>query len=248
MDFFNKKYIETAEAIFLNPRKLYSWNDIVNGVRDGGGTKSKYGVAPNTARAFHRTESFKEKNKVTNDGPLAIIKRYFSENITAKAAEIASIKGRNELDKLSDAHATELKKKLSGVVKPQLLESYNLLRKPVDLYMEHLVSMSYELAEVRHALVPCLYLPLDSQIFQYSGIGDDELFSDQLLNENGLPRQKAGFSWVKDKHVYEVLQKQATKRATALSAKLGKPFHSIYFDLIWGDRSQGKEQKNLFFP
>jgi hypothetical protein len=42
-------------------RKLVA---IQNGVRDGGGTKSKYAVAPNTARAFHRTESFKEKNKV----------------------------------------------------------------------------------------------------------------------------------------------------------------------------------------
>jgi hypothetical protein len=108
--------------------------------------------------------------------------------------------------------------------------SFNKIRKPVDLYIEHLVAMSLELKESRQVLIPLLFLPLDCQI-----LGCLELFSDRELAQRSL-RRTSTYSDVTSEETYSALQAIITRRANEVSNALGRPFYAIYFDLVWNNR------------
>ena len=115
-------------------------------------------------------------------------------------------------------------------IKPDQLASYNKVRKPIDLYIEHLVAMSFELEDDRQVLVPLLFLPLDGQILESS-----ELFTDQELAQHGL-RRSSTYSEVMTEESYLALQGIITRRASEVACELGRSFWAIYFDLIWNGR------------
>jgi len=115
-------------------------------------------------------------------------------------------------------------------IKPDQLASYNKVRKPVDLYIEHLVAMSFDLEAARQVLVPLLFLPLDSQILESS-----ELFTNRELAQHGL-RRSSTYSEVTTERSYLALQAIITRRANEVANALGRPFWPIYFDLLWNGR------------
>jgi len=114
--------------------------------------------------------------------------------------------------------------------KPAQLQSYNKIRKPVDLYIEHLVAMAVELEEARAKLAPLLFLQLDSQILAHPG-----LFTDKELAEHGLTR-KSTYKSITAERTYVEIQDLLAHKAATVAESMTRAFHVIYFDLVWNDR------------
>jgi hypothetical protein len=222
-----------GERIFLNPGVQYPWRDIVNGasVRSGHGVRKYYAVAPNTLRSFHRIDK-------TKSGAFLALKSYFTQNQERLVEALSGTSDFQGIHKLENDCCGEIRQELVNV-KPGILGPYNKLRKPVDLYFEHLVGMASELAEHRGRLVPLLSLPLDCQV-----IASTLIFSERDLRQQGLSR-RSSYGHVLAERSYLELQGIVRDKVAGLSSSLGIPFHPIYFDLIWGGRLE-REGRNLF--
>jgi hypothetical protein len=221
---------ERAEQIFLKPKSLYPWEEIVNGVRIKGSIRKLYAVAPNTFRSFHRRDKGRE-------GSFAVFKRYFTKEKHTMIQSLSEIFTSEELNSFENELLTRIKERLTNV--KSSIAAYNKIRKPIDLYIDHLVAMAEELTPYRAQLVPLLFLPLDSVMFK-----SEHIFSKNDLRVTGLSRRST-YGSVKDKDTYSKLQGMLVSRAKILSLDIGKPFHRIYFELMWRHRYL-KEGGNLF--
>lgn len=226
-----------AKDVFLNPSPLYSYEEIVNGckVKDpsSGTTETMYAVSKNTWRGFHRTAD-------SIYGSKEIFTGYFTKNKKTILSALKSVKSMEELDSLEDEICNDIRNNLFGNIKAEQLKSYNKIRKPVDLYIEHIVSMCSEISsEDRIKLSKLMFLPLDSRIFSSPYIFDPSELRYYGINNN------ATFKDVQNSQTYAKLQDILFKRATDISKVIGEEFHRIYFDLLWNDRYK-KRGKNLF--
>lgn len=226
-------FAQRAEIIFFSPKPCYPWNAIMQGVQVAslnGGNRRLTAVAGNTFRGLHRCDKSINNNTVFNG--------YFVSERERLLAELGKVATREDYDNLSDRITLEIKTRF-GHVKPTMLESYNRLRKLVDLALEHVIAMATETADLRSRLIPLLFLPLDSQTLQHP----------ELLNQDQVYRVCRGypnsFGDIKSRAVYDALQRLAQKRAEELAEQLGRPFHPIYFDLLWNDRYRNRGG-NLF--
>ena len=181
-----------------------------------------FAVAQNTFRGFHRV------NKACPGAKEGFI-NYFLSRRVALIRELSSVNTRDDLKKLSNNLCEDIRTNLSNC-SPTQLQAYNKVRKPVDLYIEHLVAMAIELDEVRARLVPLLFLPIDSQILAYQG-----LFTDHELANNNLSRGST-YKDVTSERAYLALQAFLTQKAVAVAEARHRPFYCIYFDLIWNGR------------
>jgi len=228
--------VNKAEAVFLKPNPLYGYESIVNGCTVtnvlNGMQKTMYAVSNNTWRGFHRTAD-------SIYGSKEIFVTYFIQNKQKILSALESIKSAEELDSLEDTICKDIKNNLFGNIKASQLGSYNKIRKPVDLYIEHIVSMCSELSNNRSNSTKLLFLPLDSQIFS-----SPYIFSRSQLYSYGI-RDNASFKDVQNRKTYIALQDILTKKASDISDCIGKEFHRIYFDLLWNDRYK-KPGNNLF--
>ncbi len=223
---FPQPYLDKADHVFLRPTPLYSWNSIVSGARvqaQPGGTRQMFAVGPNTFRGFHRI------NKAC-PGAKSEFVNYFLEQRAALVHALSAVRTRDDLDRLSNQICKEILNKLSNCL-PAQLNAYNKVRKPVDLYIEHLVAMATELDAVRARLVPLLFLPLDSQILAHPC-----LFTEAELAANKLSR-RASYKDVRTVCMYSALQFLLAQKAAVIAEAMRRPFPVIYFDLIWGNRS-----------
>lgn len=224
---FTSRFADRAEQLFLRPRCQYGWDDIVRGVyvcRQSGATVKMAAVAGNTFRGFHKIN--KDKH---NMGAKKAFGDYLTANRQRLTTELLGVTDRDGLHRVSNLICTEVRTRL-GNIKPDQLASYNKVRKPVDLYIEHLVAMAFELAEARQVLVPLLFLPLDCQILE-----SPELFTGPELAQHRL-RRSSTYSEVTSEQSYMALQAIITRQAGEVAGKLGRPFWPIYFDLIWNGR------------
>lgn len=228
--------VKKAEVVFLNPNQLYPYDSIVNGciVADplGGISKTMYAVANNTWRGFHRTAN-------STYGSKKIFTAYFTKNKLKILSALNTISSMDELDSLEENICNDIRNELFGNIKEDQLKSYNKIRKPVDLYIEHIVSMCSELTSNRTNIVKFLFLPLDSQIFSSSYI-----FSRSQLYSNGI-KDNATFKDVQSQITYNSLQNILLKKSVDISNCIGKEFCRIYFDLLWNGRYR-KPGRNLF--
>lgn len=229
-----QKVIERAESTFLAPQPQYTWREIVAGVavrKSQGGLQKLAAVSQNTWRGFH---------KIDKDRPGAAegFRGYLLENAAQLLRELNHVQSAMDLDALADRIGEAVKGRLTNI-RPTMLQAYNKIRKPLDLYLEHAVAMASELAEARSRLVPWLRLPLDSQMFQLP-----HLFSDQELRQLKLSRQST-YREVNSANQYHTLQRIVNDRARQFSTMAGSTFHPIYFDLWWNDR-YGRSGGNLF--
>ena len=220
MTLFTELYRAKAEQLFLRPSPQLSWEEIL-----------PRAVASNTFRGFHRIDK-------KGESPSVVFRDYFTRNQDRLLDELGQIEDRDGLGSLSDSISSDLRNNLSNC-KPKQLQSYNKLRKPVDLYIEHFVGMALELASVREKLVPLLFLPLDSEMFKAPS-----LFTDEELKEFKLHR-KSTYQAVRTRNSYQGLQEILLEKVRILSLALRKPFCVIYFDLIWNRRYE-KTGGNLF--
>ena len=225
MSCFPAAYLDKADRVFLHPGNRYSWEKIVSGasVRSASGASRRmFAVGTNTFRGFHRV------NKHC-PGATVAFKRYFVEKQASLIAELRAVRTCDKLHQLCNRICAALRQELSNVSPAQLL-SYNKIRKPVDLYIEHLVAMAEELDDSREALTALLFLPLDRQILAHRG-----LFTDSELTSRGLSR-KSTYKDIATKRTYMALQKLLCQKAKAVAAERCRAFHRIYFDLLWNDR------------
>ena len=226
-----------ADAIFEEANELYSYNDIINGVKDGF-DKNMYAVDPSTFRGFHR-ESYAKSEGIK---VVEIYRRLFlreKDNVLSKLKTIISVDELNDYeDCLGEKLITDLSKPIR-VLKEDKYSSYNRFRKVIDLTIEHLVSMSNELAKERQSLLDKVFLPLDSQIF-----GSEYVFSDDEIDHFRLSRNTS-YGAITSKEQYTMLQKYLREKACRISEEIA-PFKLIYFDLFWGGRVNTKNTANLF--
>jgi len=222
---FTSQFADRAEQLFLNPLCQHGWDEIVTGVdvrRQSGSVVHMAAVARNTFRGFHRI------NKGL-PGAGKPFHQYLTRNRQRLTSELLAVTDRDGLHRVSNSICTEVRGGLRNI-KPDQLASYNKVRKPVDLYIEHLVAMSFDLEAARQVLVPLLFLPLDSQILESS-----ELFTNRELAQHGL-RRSSTYSEVTTERSYLALQAIITRRANEVANALGRPFWPIYFDLLWNGR------------
>jgi transcriptional regulator with XRE-family HTH domain len=222
---FPPAYLDKADQVFLRPSPLYSWDEIVSGapVRSpAGGIRRMFAVAQNTFRGFYRV------NKACPGAKEGFI-NYFLEQRPALVEALSAIRTRDDLNRLSNRICEGVRAKLTNC-SPAQLRAYNKVRKPVDLYLEHLVAMAAELDGVRAQLVPLLFLPLDSQILAHPG-----LFTEQELAGHGLSRVST-YKDITAERTHAALQELLPQKAAAVAEARGRPFHVIYFDLVWNGR------------
>ena len=137
---------------------------------------------------------------------------------------LKDIRSANELDEFEDEICKAIRKGLTNI-DSVAKASYNKIRKPVDLYIEHIVSLSKEMNPYRKNLIEFLFIPLDSQI-----IGSPYIFTDYEIQRHGL-RRNSTFKDITNKSTYQILQD------TLISKTFTMPgVKRIYFDLLWNDR------------
>ena len=182
----------SGQQAFAPGRRTLSWPHV-----------AQQAVGSNTFRAFYRL------NK-QGESPSETIRRFMQRNDYI-AAGLAQVTTEVDLDNFEERLTQELISSLTNV-KPDMLMSYNRVRKVVDLYVLHFVAATKELEAHRERLAPLLYLPLDSQtlevVFGMSGSMGD----------------------IRSRNHYLELQQKAARKATDLSNEHRIEFHRIYFD------------------
>ncbi len=222
---FSSSYTNKANAVFLRPGNQYSWDEIIRGapVRTQAGTiRFIPAVGTDTFRGFHRV------NKLL-PGAKGVFTDYFIQEKPKLLSLLLSIGSRDSLHTLQNNICAAVKSRLHNI-NPRMLVSYNKTRKPVDLYIEHLVAMARELESRRARLTPFLFLPIDSQIMRHR-----ELLDDCDLAAHSLSRRST-YKDVTTEQSYLALQDILEKRAASIANSQRRPFHPIYFDLVWNKR------------
>lgn len=232
-----------AEEIFLRPGHLLAWDAIVEGAvvcAADGSAKRMEAVAKNTWRAHHRIDKAREGSGAAYKAHFVVRKRDLLERLR-------SASHRDDLHRLANDVVDELRPRL-GNMNPHVRSSYNSLRKPVDLYLEHLVAMAREVdAATRARVVPWLRLPLDSQMlgtFALPGAPDWAIFQSGELRRLSLTRASS-YGHIRTEETYLALGAIVDARAREVGTLSGRPFHPVYFDMLWNERYR-RGGRNLF--
>lgn len=224
---FTLAYLNRAAGVFFHPNPTYAWIDIIRGAAvatESGNIRQMCAVAPNTFRGFHRVNQ-------NAPGAQTVFVEYFSHNRHHILDCLRGVHTRVDLHAFSNQICSAIQANLSNI-RPVQLTSYNKLRKPVDLYIEHLVAMADDFAPADRArLVPLLHLPLDSWMF-----GTECLFTEAELRANYL-RRTSTYSALGTEQAYLNLQGLLIQCAQKITVMRGMPFHVIYFDMLWRNRA-----------
>lgn len=225
-----KKACESGNHIFMTPKKLYTYNEIINGVKVGRITMKA--VDESTFQAFGRFNENMRKSQ-------SVYREYFNNNEKKIINSLNGISTQNELGELEEEIFSNIHNKLLKDTDNGRLNSYNRIRKPINLYLEHIVSMAQEINK-RKALVPMLYLPLDKVIF-----GSDYVFNDSERRKLNI-NPNLGFGQISAKEHYNKLQIYLKRKSDLISQKIGVEFYKIYFDMFWKERYLHCDD-NLFY-
>lgn len=211
-----QKINNVGDRIFLNPTPLLSYEYL-----------AKNSLASNTYRGFHRIDK-------CQPGASQIFEGFLLSNKQDIIKELNNISSEKELDQFADSLCDSLSHQLKVNIKDHQLTSYNKLRKPIDIIIEHMVSMGKDFANHRNALIPFLYLPLDSQMFKCNFV-----FSDSEIKELEI-RRTFSFKNIKSKEHYQKIQNFLKQKISNEGVN-----SRIYLDLIWNKRYESSGT-NLF--
>jgi hypothetical protein len=218
----NKKGVN----VFINPIKLYAFEDIIHGVKVKG--KTITAIGSNTYRGFHKINKLKFGAKYYFDNCIITNKEQIIKILTNKPNE-------KTIDALENEIVHQIKIELKHNIMNYQLTSYNKLRKPIDLVFESLVAMIKTLnSGDRNCLIPLLFLPLDSQMFE-----SPIVFSDNEMKMLSIKRSYT-FKDIVDKVHYNEIQSFLKEKAEKIKLQ-----NRIFFDLLWNDRYK-KTGGNLF--
>lgn len=221
-----------AEDVFFSPKQLYKYEDIVNGTftkKGDGSFKKEKAISTNTIRAFHRLD--KNRPSIAQD-----IDDYFTTNKNLIIKGLLEIKNEEELHRFENIICNNIRGLPNLNIDKYKLYEYNLIRKPVDLFIEHLVLLAIELDNKRNDLISFLFVPLDKWILSERS---EHCFFDTDLRFYGI-KKGAGFTSIKEESIYVKLQSLLNRNAKSLAKITGKNFYRIYFELLWRDRYKNK--------
>ena len=211
-----KRMNEVGDTVFLTPTPLLSYEELV--------LKS---LGSNTYRGFHRKNNNCLGASHTFRNVLTKKKDYLIHALNNLTSEI-------ELNTLANELCSELKIELSKNIKSMQLQSFNKVRKPVDIVFEHFVAMGEDFAPARKTATPWLFLPLDSQMFQ-----SEFIFTAQEAKAQGIKRSFT-YKDIKTAQHYADIQNFLKDKAANIGLN-----HRIYFDLVWNKRFES-DGTNLF--
>ena len=206
---------KVGQQIFQNPSPLADYE-----------TLALKSLGSNTYRGFHRIDKSKKGSKV-------IFEKILIENSKHIIDSIKKAKNEEDINTLEIQLCKELTSELKNIKSSQL-SSFNKLRKPVDIFIEHLVAMGNDFDNARQYLTKHLFLPLDSQMFKSNFV-----FSDKEMSELKIKRTYT-FKDIEDENQYYDIQKFLRQKAIKVGIS-----NRIFFDLIWNDRYKSAG-KNLF--
>lgn len=212
--------------VFINPKKLYAFEDLICGVKVKG--KTMAAIGSNTYRGFHKIDKLEFGAKYYFENCIITNKKQIIKILTEKPNE-------KTIDALENEIVDQLKFELRHNIINYQLKSYNKLRKPIDLVLESLVAMinTFNSGD-RKSLIPLLFLPLDSQMF-----GSPIVFSDNEMRMLNINRSYT-FKDIVDTVHYSEIQSFLKEKAEKIGLQ-----NRIFFDLLWNDRYK-KHGDNLF--
>jgi len=217
MDEIINKINFVGERVFYNPTPLIDYEMLI---KNSLGSNALF-------VGFHKI------NK-TEQGSKDVFEYTFNKNKTSIIETINQIKTENELDEYENKICEELLEGLKINIISKQLNSFNKIRKPVDIVFEHLVSMGEDFHEARKNLTRHLFLPLDSQMFQ-----SEFVFSNLEVLHMQIKRTYT-FKDIQQKEHYRTIQKFLKEKSEKLGLRC-----RIFFDLIWNERYNTKGL-NLF--
>lgn len=171
-----------------------------------------------TYRGFHMIDKLKP-------GPKNIFEKYFAEKKAVLISQMLGLKTEEDLNLFEIEICKELKSFLKANINNLQLISYNKIRKPVDIAIEHFMAMATECNDCRGCLTNFLFLPLDSSMFQ-----SHTVFSDRDIFKLRIKRSFT-FKDIKERSHYVEIQKFLKEKAVDIGLK-----NRIYFDLLHRDR------------
>lgn len=235
LHFLMKQLLPVGEKIFLSDRvRFYSYTELVNGVK-------RSGARADMVMTAVAVSSFQSYMPAQRQQMLEFLRDYFLAKRSFVLQELPLCKTVEQLDVLSEQLRSDMWSEYSKVpfAQSHKVDSFNRTRNLIDLYIEHLVSMAEELAPLRPQLVPLLFLPLTSQIF------DSGIFSSDELKKANVT-EKSTFGELVLQSDYQFLQQNALEKAQ----EFGSSFHRIYFDLMWQGKGKNRRYQepgfNLF--
>lgn len=204
-----------GKEIFFEKRKTHDYSTLINGVV----------LAPNTYRGFHKIDKSKP-------GAKEAFANVLNKNKDFIISELGKIKKEDDLNNIENEICKELKSVLKKNIDNRQLDSFNKLRKPIDIVIEHFIAMGSDFAGIKNLVTPFLFLPLDSQMFLSNFV-----FTDNEIKELNIKRAFTFKDITDKKHYYEIQEYLKIK-----AQKLGFE-NRIYFDFIWGDRYKKKSSE-----
>lgn len=206
---------KVGQQVFHNPSPLVDYE-----------TLALKSLGSNTYRGFHRFDKSKKGSK-------EIFEKILIENSKYIIGSVKKAKNEKDIDHLESELCKILKSELKNI-KINQLNSFNKLRKPVDILIEHLVAMGNDFNNSRQSLTKHLFLPLDSQMFKSNFV-----FSDKEISELKIKRSYT-FKDIEDENQYYEIQEFLRQKAIKVGIS-----NRIFFDLIWNERYKSAG-KNLF--
>ena len=210
-----EKIKTTGQRVFYNPMPLLDYNFLAT-----------HTLANNTYRGFH---------KLDKEGPGAkeAFEHVLLNSQKVIVQSINHIKSEKDMDLFAKELSRALKARLSKCIRNDQLESFNKIRKPVDIILEHFISMGSDFVKARERITKYLFLPLDSQMFQ-----SPDVFSEAEARMLRIDRNFT-FKDIYDEGHYVEIQTFLKEKAENLG------IDRIFFDLIWNNRFNS-EGRNLF--
>ena len=207
---------KVGNRIFLTPKPTLSYEELV-----------QRSLGSNTFRGFHKVDK-------EGEGASAVFRRILTKNKENIINAIRESNSEECINTLSNNIGKKLRKNLVNN-RPEQLISFNKIRKPVDIFIEHIVAMGSDFDKpTRRRVTKWLYLPLDSQMFK-----SPLVFSDAEIEKFKIKRTFTFKDIWKEIDYYEIQSflKEKSKKAGIENR--------IYFDLLWNDR-YGSSGNNLF--
>lgn len=211
-----EKVNEVGDRVYFKPHPLHTYEYLVQS-----------SLGSNTYRGFHR----KDKNR---PGASTVFRNILNRNKNMIVESINGAKSENDLDDFLKKVCHILRQKLRANIRADQLTSFNKIRKPMDIVVQHMVAMGEDFTDAKAKIIDWLFLPLDSQMFQSKFV-----FNDQEVRGLKIKRTFT-FTSIKTGSHYKEIQKFLKKKATEIGIK-----HRIYFDLIWNERYKSNGT-NLF--
>lgn len=205
-----------GDRVFLDPNPLLSYDEL-----------AERSLGSNTYRGFHRIDK-------DQDGAGAIFRQVLVRKRNLIQVRTNTATSESDLNILLKNVCRTLKKKLSQNIRADQLNSFNKIRKPMDIVIQHMVAMGEDFADARRNATEFLFLPLDSQVFQ-----SDFIFTDQETSALGIKRTYTFKDIESEAHYFEI-QDFLREKAKRIGIR-----HRIYFDLVWNNR-YASSGTNLF--